>query len=96
MKGVWLGLICVGLAACQTTTSSNLSVPRPVTAPIETAGEPLADAELRGTVSPERAKINACLADIGMLAMPEGFAQTAPIMSLDQTDAFQACMARSS
>jgi|AntAceMinimDraft_11_1070367.scaffolds.fasta_scaffold226021_2 hypothetical protein len=94
MRALVLGFACVGLAACQ-TTASNLSVPRPVAAPIETAGEPLTDAELRGTVSPERLKINACLTDIGLLAMPEGFAQTAPPMTLDQNDAFQACMARS-
>lgn len=94
MRALGLALVSVGLAACQTTTS-NLSVPRPVAAPIETAGEPLTDAELRGTVSPERLKINACLADIGLRAMPEGFAQTAPPMSLDQSDAFQTCMARS-
>ncbi len=98
MRIAALGVLVVGLAACQSTTASdaNLSVARPTAAPIETAGVPLGEEELRGTVSPERMKINACLQDIGLRAMPDGFAQTAPPMTLDQTEAFNTCMARSS
>ena len=81
------------LAGCQTTTRS-LSVPEPIAAPIETVGMPLAEEEMRGTTSERRTKINACLADIGLQPLPEGFAQVAPPMTLDQTEAYNACMAR--
>jgi len=95
MRALVLGFVCVGLAACQTTTQT--SVPRPVAAPLETAGAPLGEQELRGQLSsPRRVLINTCLAEIGLPPLPETLGGVNAPMNRAQGDAFQACMARSS
>ncbi len=91
-----LGLGCaLGLlAGCQSTTQSARTPT--VGAPLETVGQPLAAEELRGQPSERRAKINACLIEMGLPPMAEGLgAGTAP-MAPEDARTFSACMARAS
>ena len=92
MRALWVGLLCVGLAACQTTTQTSLAAPD--TARIESDGADLQPFESQAVVSERRLKINACLADIGLAPLPEAFGETAPPMTLDQSEVFEKCMAR--
>lgn len=93
MRVALLGGVMLALAACQTTGTPS-SVPRPVGAPLEAAGQPLAEGELRGQASDREAKINACLVEMGLPPMAEGLgAGTAP-MPPEQSRVFAACMAR--
>ncbi|MFT5060199.1 MAG: hypothetical protein ACI9KS_002672 [Sulfitobacter sp.] len=93
MRILVLGVASIGLAACQTTTQS--SVPRPVAAPLETAGAPLGEQELRGVISPRRLKINACLAEQGLAPLPVTLGGINAPMDRTQADLFQTCMGRS-